>query len=69
MNENKDTEIAIDLHRDAIGSSNTYGPTVQIGDEICAQVMFVMGSNGSRTLPSKLEAKSTIRNESAKNSR
>ena len=44
---NKDAEIMIDLHRDAVGSSNTYGPTVKIGDEICAQVMFVIGSNGS----------------------
>lgn len=29
------------------GSSNTYGPTVKIGDEVCAQVMFVIGTNGS----------------------
>ncbi len=29
------------------GSSNTYGPTVKIGDEVCAQVMFVVGTNGS----------------------
>ena len=47
LEKNKDAEIAIDLHRDAVGSSNTYGPTVKIGDEICAQVMFVIGSDGS----------------------
>ena len=29
------------------GSSNTYGPTVKIGEEVCAQVMFVIGTNGS----------------------
>ena len=69
LKENQDAEIAIDLHRDAIGNSNTYGPTVQIGDEICAQVMFVMGSNGSRTLSSKLETKHAIRNQGPTNCR
>ena len=69
IKDNKDAEIAIDLHRDAVGSSNTYGPTVQIGDEVCAQVMFVMGSNGSRTLSSKLETKFAVCNESTANSR
>lgn len=29
------------------GSSNTYGPSVKIGDEVCAQVMFVIGTDGS----------------------
>ena len=47
LEKNNDAEIAIDLHRDAVGNSNTYGPTVKIGDEICAQVMFVIGSDGS----------------------
>lgn len=47
LENNKDAEIMIDLHRDAVGSSNTYGPTVKIGDEMCAQVMFVIGSDGS----------------------
>lgn len=47
LENNKDAEITIDLHRDAVGSSNTYGPTVKIGDEVCAQVMFVIGSDGS----------------------
>ena len=47
LENNQDAEITIDLHRDAVGSSNTYGPTVKIGDEVCAQVMFVIGSDGS----------------------
>ncbi len=47
LQDNKDAEITIDLHRDAVGSSNTYGPTVKIGDEVCAQVMFVIGTAGS----------------------
>ena len=37
-------DLVIDLHRDAIGDSN-YGPSVMIGDEKVAQLMFVMGSN------------------------
>ena len=38
-------DIVIDLHRDAIGSQSDYAPTVKIGDDECAQIMFVMGSN------------------------
>lgn len=44
--ENKNTDIVIDLHRDAIGDT-TYAPTVKIGDEYAAQLMFVIGGNGS----------------------
>ena len=44
--ENTDADIVIDLHRDAIGSYSTYAPTVKIGDDYCAQIMFVIGSNG-----------------------
>ena len=47
LEENKDTDIVIDLHRDAIGD-NTYAPTVKIGDEYAAQLMFVMGGNISK---------------------
>ena len=39
-------DIIIDLHRDAIGSNSSYAPTVKIGDEYCAQLMFVIGTNG-----------------------
>ena len=47
LTQNKDAEITIDLHRDAVGSSSQYAPSVQIGDEVCAQVMFVVGTDGS----------------------
>ncbi len=38
-------DIIIDLHRDAIGSRSDYAPTVKIGDDYAAQIMFVMGTN------------------------
>lgn len=37
-------DIIIDLHRDAIGSRADYAPTVKIGDEYAAQIMFVIGT-------------------------
>ncbi len=40
------SDIIIDLHRDAIGSKEDYAPLVKIGEDYCAQVMFVMGSDG-----------------------
>lgn len=46
LEENKDTDIVVDVHRDAVGD-NTYAPTVKIGDEYAAQIMFVVGGNGS----------------------
>lgn len=48
LEENKNTDVVIDLHRDAIGD-NKYAPTVKIGDEYAAQLMFVIGGNGSST--------------------
>ena len=45
LEENEDTDILFDIHRDAIGDSS-YAPTVKIGDEEAAQLMFVIGSNG-----------------------
>ena len=36
------TDIIIDLHRDAIGSREDYAPTVKIGEDYCAQIMFVI---------------------------
>lgn len=45
LEENEDTDILFDIHRDAIGDS-TYAPTVKIGEEEAAQMMFVIGSNG-----------------------
>lgn len=44
--ENNKADIIIDLHRDAIGSYSSYAPSVKIGDDLCAQLMFVMGTNG-----------------------
>ena len=40
------SDIIIDLHRDAIGSKSNYDPSVKIGEETAAQLMFVMGTNG-----------------------
>lgn len=40
------SDIIIDLHRDAIGSKSDYAPSVRIGEETAAQLMFVIGTNG-----------------------
>ena len=45
LSENKETEIVFDIHRDSIGDSS-YAPTVKIGEEYAAQIMFVIGTNG-----------------------
>lgn len=50
LEKNKNTDIVIDLHRDAI-SDYSYAPTVKIGDEYAAQLMFVMGGNISKEHP------------------
>ena len=39
------SDIIIDVHRDAIGSRNDYAPTVKIGNEEAAQLMFVIGTD------------------------
>lgn len=41
-----DTQIVIDLHRDAVGSSSEYAPTVKLNDQYAAQLMFVIGTDG-----------------------
>lgn len=46
MIQENQSDIIIDLHRDAIGSRPDYAPMVKIGDEYAAQIMFVMGTNG-----------------------
>ncbi len=43
--ETNPADIIIDLHRDAVGSRSDYAPTVQIGDEEAAQIMFVIGTD------------------------
>lgn len=46
LKKNQNTDIIIDLHRDAM-SDETYAPKVKIGDEYAAQIMFVIGTDGS----------------------
>lgn len=45
MKQSTPADIIIDLHRDAVGSRPDYAPTVKIGDEYAAQIMFVIGTN------------------------
>ena len=45
MLQTTSSDIIIDLHRDAIGSRPDYEPTVKIGEDYCAQIMFVIGTN------------------------
>ena len=40
------SDIIIDLHRDAIGSKSNYDPSIKIGEDEAAQLMFVIGTNG-----------------------
>lgn len=44
--EGTDAEIVIDLHRDAVGNGDTYGPTVMVDGQKVAQLMFVIGTDG-----------------------
>ena len=46
IKQNNNADVIIDLHRDAIGSNNNYAPTVKIGEEYAAQLMFVIGTDG-----------------------
>ena len=46
LKSNQNTQMIIDLHRDAIGSSSSYAPKVKIGDEYASQLMFVIGTDG-----------------------
>ena len=45
LKSNTNTDIVLDLHRDAIGDYS-YAPTVQIGEESVARLMFVIGTDG-----------------------
>ena len=40
------SDIIIDLHRDAIWSDANYATSVQIEDEVAAQLMLVIGTDG-----------------------
>lgn len=44
INESGESDIIIDLHRDAIADSS-YAPKVKIGEEIVSQLMFVIGTD------------------------
>ena len=44
--QNNNAELIIDLHRDAIGSNSNYAPTIRIGEDYAAQLMFVIGTDG-----------------------
>lgn len=46
LDSNNNYDVVFDIHRDAIADSS-YAPTVKIGDEYVAQIMFVIGTNGS----------------------
>lgn len=45
VNENQNYDIIFDIHRDAVGSDGSYAPTVKIGEEYAAQLMFVIGTD------------------------
>ena len=51
LKDNSDCDIFIDLHRDAI-SDSTYAPKVKIDGECCSQLMFVIGSDVSKSINS-----------------
>ncbi|MCI8361595.1 MAG: stage II sporulation protein P [Clostridia bacterium] len=42
---NENTDVIFDIHRDAI-ADYSYAPTVKIGEEYAAQLMFVIGTDG-----------------------
>lgn len=46
LKNNTNAQVVIDLHRDAVGSNSNYAPSVQIGNEVAAQMMFVIGTDG-----------------------
>lgn len=45
LSEQNETEMIIDLHRDAIGSNEKFAPIVEIKGEKVSQLMFVIGTN------------------------
>ena len=44
--DEKPAGLVIDLHRDAVGNGDTYGPTVMVNGQRVAQLMFVIGTDG-----------------------
>ena len=57
LTQNPEIQTVIDLHRDAVGASNEYAPSVLIDGESCAQLMIVLRYRRRRTIPPKLETK------------
>ena len=45
VNQNEGYDIIFDIHRDAVGSDGAYAPTVKVGEEYAAQLMFVVGTD------------------------
>ena len=45
LEKNVETEIVFGIHRDAVGSTSNYAPSVEINGEKVAQLMFVIGTN------------------------
>lgn len=45
LSTNENTDVIFDIHRDAI-ADYSYAPTVKIGEEYAAQLMFVIGTDG-----------------------
>lgn len=56
------SDIIIDIHRDAIGSREDYAPTVKIGEDYAAQIMFVIRNKCRGIMASKLATKFKICN-------
>ena len=44
--ETTPADLVIDLHRDAVGNGDTYGPTVMVNGQRVAQLMLVIGTVG-----------------------
>ena len=44
--ETTPADIVLDIHRDAVGNGDTYGPTIMINGNRVAQMMFVIGTDG-----------------------
>lgn len=63
------SDIVIDLHRDAIGSKSDYAPTVKIGEDYVAQLMFVVRYKWRWAMASKLATKFKVCYKSSRKSR
>ncbi|MCI8482087.1 MAG: hypothetical protein HFJ27_03225 [Clostridia bacterium] len=69
LSSHTETQMVIDLHRDAVGSKPDYAPCVKIGDETAAQMMFVIGTDGRRITTFKLATEFKICSKSTTKSR